>query len=195
MSLEAILSKIEKDAEQRAGAILEKAEDERRKALEEHETRLKEEFGREAEKIRSRVDESLKKKGFHVRRAAARKLMNARRSMMDRAVDQAVENISAYGDEKYLALISALLRGCDLKGEVQVIISPADEHRITAEFLGEHSGKDRMFALSRERHGEKGGVILRSGDISQNGTFPLIAELAHEELVMELSGLIPLEKV
>lgn len=194
MSLEAIITKIQKDAELEAAAILEAAEDEKRMSLEKHASGLEEDFRRETDRIRSRVKESRKKKEFHVRREAARKLMNARRTMMDRAIDRAVDSLADADDEVYLKLISSLLLGCDLRGDIQVVISRRDEKRITGAFLDKHSGRDRKFVLSDERHDLRGGIIFRSGDISQNGTFPMIAELAHEELIMELSGLVPLEK-
>ncbi|MFO8184469.1 MAG: V-type ATP synthase subunit E [Candidatus Aegiribacteria sp.] len=194
MSLKAILSKIEKDAELKARAIIEAAEREKEKELKEHQARMDDLLQREEEKVRSRAEESRKRMEFHVRREADRKLMNARRAMIDRALDTAVDNLASAGDDDYLAMISFLLEECDLQGEVEVLISESDADRITPEFLRKHSGKNRSFVLSDRRHGERGGVIFRSGDISQNGTFPMIAELAHESLVMSLSKLVPLEK-
>lgn len=194
MSLNAILSKIEKDGEHKARAIIEAAEQEREKELKEHQARMDDLLRREEEKVLARAEESRKRMEFHVRREADRKLMNARRAMIDRAVDTAVDNLASAGDDDYLAMISSLLEGCDLQGEVEVVISGSDADRITPEFLQEHSNGNRSFVLSERRHGERGGVIFRSGDISQNGTFPMIAELAHENLVMELSEIVPLEK-
>ena len=128
-------------------------------------------------------------------REETRKMMNARRAMMDRAISKAVERLSSAEDERYLRMISTLLDGCDLNGEIQVLISPEDDSRITEEFLRKHSDKERKFVLSAERHELGGGVIMRSGDISQNGTFQMIAELAHEQLIMKLSDQIPLEEL
>lgn len=195
MSLEAILSRIREEAEKKARAIISSAEQERDSALRENSDRLEEEFERDSERARTRIAESMKRKEFHVRREASRKLMNERRAMIDRAVDYAAGSLASAGDPEYLKMISALLQGCDLTGEVQVIISKDDEHRITESFLKKHSSAGRSFVLSPDRHESGGGVIFRSGDISQNGTFPMIAELAHEELVMELSDLVPLEKI
>lgn len=194
MSLNAILSKIEKDAEHKARTILEAAERDREEELKEHQARMDDLLQREEEKVLARAEESRKRMEFHVRREADRKLMNARRTMIDKAVDTAVDNLASAGDDDYLAMISSLLEGCDLQGEVEVVISESDSDRITPEFLGKHSGKNRSFVLSDQRHGKRGGVIFRSGDISQNGTFPMIADLAHESLVMSLSELVPLEK-
>ncbi|MFO8182907.1 MAG: V-type ATP synthase subunit E [Candidatus Aegiribacteria sp.] len=194
MSLKAILAKIEKDAELKARAIIEAAEREREKELKEHQARMDDLFQREEEKVRARAEESRKRMEFHVRREAERKLMNARRSMIDSALDTAVDNLASAEDDDYLAMISSLLEECDLQGEVEVLISESDADRITPEFLRKHSGENRTFVLSDRRHGERGGVIFRSGDISQNGTFPMIAELAHDNLVMSLSELVPLEK-
>jgi len=195
MSLEAILSKIESDARQKAEAIREAAEKEKKEALRTHAEELDAKHDRELEKIRYGIEEEQKRKEFHVRREAARKMMNARRTMMDNAIGKASGNLVSAGDSEYLEMISSLLAGCDLKGKVEVVISSTDESRITSGYLGKHSGGDREFVLSAERHNETGGVIFKSGNISQNGTFPMIAELAHEDMVMMLSDLIPLEKI
>ncbi len=194
MSLEAILSKIEGEARQKAEAIREAADKEKVAALSNHAEVLKEKHSRDIAKIRSGIEEEHKRKEFHVRREAARKLMNARRAMMDDAIGKAPGNLADAGDAEYLEMISSLLSSCDLSGKVEVIISPADESRISSPYLRKHSKDGREFVLSEERHDETGGVIFKSGKISQNGTFPMIAELAHEDMVMMLSDLIPLEK-
>lgn len=194
MSLEAIISKIKVDASRKAEAVIESAEKEKNAALKKHSEELEARYNRNKEKIESGIREELKRKEFHVRREAARKILNARRAMMDDAIGKAVRNLASSDDSEYLMMISSLLEGCDLKGKVEVVISTADESRITPGYLGKYSGSDREFVLSEERHSENGGVIFKSGKISQNGTFPMIADLAHEDMIMELSGLIQLEK-
>lgn len=194
MSLEAILSKIQEEARRKTELIIEDAEKERKAALDKHAEEIETKQRRGLDKIKSNVIEELKRKEYHVRREASRKILNARRDMMDKAISKAVGNLASSADSEYLSMISSLLEGCDLKGKVEVVISAGDESRITGAYLKKCSGDDREFVLSQERHDETGGVILKSGKISQNGTFPMIAELAHEDIVMELSALIPLEK-
>lgn len=195
MSLEAILSKIQGEAGQKAEAIREAAEKKKTAALKEHAEELKAKHGRDIEKVRSVIEEEHKRKEFHVRREAARKMMDARRSMMDDAIGKASINLASAGDAEYLEMISSLLLGCDLSGSVEVIISATDESRITSGYLQKHSVDGREFILSDERHDKTAGVIFKSGKISQNGTFPMIAELVHEDMIMMLSDLIPLEKI
>jgi len=194
MSLEAILSKIQAEAGQKIEAILEAAEKEKTAALTSHAEVLKAKHNRDVEKIRSGIEEVHRRKEFHVRREAARKLMNARRAMMDDAIGKAAGNLAEASDAAYLEMISSLFAGCDLSGKVEVVISSADESRITSEYLKKNSFDSREFVLSSKRHDAAGGVIFKSGKVSQNGTFPMIAKLAHEDMVMMLSDLIPLEK-
>jgi vacuolar-type H+-ATPase subunit E/Vma4 len=194
MSLEAILSKIQGDASQKAESVIESAKKNKNAALEEHAREIETRHSRDIEKVKSGIREELKRKEFHVRREAARKILNARRAMMDNAIRKAVRNLASSADSEYLMMISSLIEGCDLKGKIEVVISAADESRITPGYLKKYSVSEREFILSEERHSKNGGVIFKSGKISQNGTFPMIAELAHEDIVMELSGLIPLEK-
>ncbi len=194
MSLEAILSKIQAEAGHKMEAIREAAEKDKIAALTNHAEDLKAKHSRNVKKIRSDIEEEYKRKEFHVRREAARKLMNARRKMMDDAIGKAAVNLASAGDAAYLEMISSLFRGCDLSGKVEVVISSADESRITSAYLRKHSFDNREFILSDERHDEAGGVIFKSGKVRQNGTFPMIAKLAHEDMVMMLSELVPLEK-
>ncbi len=194
MSLEAILSKIQSEAGQKAEAIRDAAEKEKNAALINHAEDLKAKHIKDVEKIRSGIEEDHKRKEFHVRREAARKLLNARRAIIDDAIGKAAGNLEKVDAAEYLELISSLMSDCDLSGKVEVVISSTDESRITTEYLRQHSKDGREFILSGERHDEAGGVIFKSGKVSQNGTFPMIAELAHEDMVMILSDLIPLEK-
>lgn len=196
MSLEAILEKIQQDALEEARALRNEAEGEKKEALEEHAEELKESFGTEAEKIRRNVEETHGRREYHVRKEAERTLLNARRELIDRALQKAVDNLASASDEDYLKMVSALLRNCGLRGEIQVVIPPSDRGKITQEFLKEHSGKGRDFVLSKERlDSSRGGVVFKSGKISENGTFPMIAELVHEDLVMKLSKTVPIKEI
>ncbi|MBD3277940.1 MAG: hypothetical protein GF388_06555 [Candidatus Aegiribacteria sp.] len=196
MSLEAILEKIQQDALEETRNLRNEAESEKKEALKEHADELRDSFGSEAEKIRRRIDEAHGRKEYHVRKEAERTLMNARRELIDRALEKAVDNLASSSDEDYLEMVSSLLKNCGLKGEIQVIISPSDQSRITKEFLKEHSGDGREFVLSEDRlDSSRGGVVFRSGKISENGTFPMIAELVHEDLVMKLSKTVPIKEI
>lgn len=193
MSLEAILSKIEADAEKEADIIRGEAERERKKEKEKQAGEIEEKRKKHLDRIKTNIQDMQKRKKYHVQRESVRQLMNARRTLMDEAIRKAVVNLSSESSEKYLEMIASLIDNCDIAGEVEVLISSADESRITAEFLEKHSTDSRKYFLSDNRHNETGGIILRSGRISQNGTFPMIAELIHEKLIMELSQIIPLE--
>ncbi len=193
MSLEAILLKIKTDAEKEADVIRGEAEREKEKEKEKQAGEIEEKRRKDLEKIKSRVQDMQKRKEYHVQMESVRQLMNARRTLVDEAIRKAVVNLSSESSEKYLEMIASLLGSCDIEGEVEVLISSADESRITAKFLKKHSTDTRRYILSNNRHKETGGIIFRAGRISQNGTFPMIAELIHEKLVMELSKTVPLE--
>lgn len=194
MSLEAILSKIEADANNEAAIIRREAEGEKEKEREKQTGEIEDRRKRDLDRIKLKIQDMQKRKEYHVQREAARQLMNARRTLMDEAIRKAVINLSSENEENYLSMIASLLDNCDLEGEIEVMISSADESRISKKFLEKHSTESRKFILSDNRHKENGGIIFRSGRISQNGTFPMIAELIHERLVMELSQIIPLEE-
>lgn len=190
MSLEAILAKIEKDAQEKAGRIIEEAEKERAEALHQVKSRIKDRHHRDVERIRNKTETMAQRMKHHVHREMEKALLSHRRSIVDNAIEEAVRQIAQAPD--YLEMIGALLKGCDLKGEVEVI-KAANDSRITRDFLKKESTGAATFILSEENHDDHGGIIMRSGDISLNATLSMIAELNHDSMVMELSRLLPLE--
>ncbi len=191
MSLEAILAKIENDAREKAASIIESAEKERREALHLVKADIKEKHHRDVERIKKKLQATERRMKEHLHREMERALLSHRRHIVDRAIQEAVRRIAKAPD--YLNLIEALLAGCDLTGEVEVVTAPGDGERITPEFLKSRSTGEAAFIPSRENHADHGGIIMRSGSISLNGTLSMIAELNHDAMVMELSRLLPLE--
>jgi vacuolar-type H+-ATPase subunit E/Vma4 len=193
MSLEDILSRIRTDADAEAESVRQEALKEYREAEETHRRIVEEKFALELERLRIRILDHRKRMEFHSRRESGRQLLNARRSIMDSAIADAVRKLAASPDKEYLVLIDSLIGSCGFEGAVEVIISEADQSRITAEYLKKRSTKERKFTLSEERHVGTGGVVFRSGRVSENATFSMIAELAHEEMVMMLAPMVPVE--
>jgi vacuolar-type H+-ATPase subunit E/Vma4 len=193
MSLEAIREKILSDAREEAQKLLSEARHEKRNALEEVRTRL----AARAEKDRARLVESLKERKLrsreHALREEERVLLNTRRTLMDQALRKAVEMIASSDD--YPGLIGALLSRCDFTGEVEVVTAARDAERIDQQFLDGHSREEVRFVLASGHHDASGGVILRSGKVSRNATLEMMESLIHEDLIMELSKQLTLEKL
>jgi len=191
MSLEAILAKIEKDAQEKAGRIIQAAEEERSEALHQVKSRIKDRHHKDVERIKKKTEARAHRMKHHIHREMEKALLSHRRHIVDRAIIEAVKEIAQAPD--YLEMIKALLGGCDLKGEVKVITAAADSGRITEDFLKRESTDVTTFVLSEENHNDHGGIIMQAGDISLNATLSMIAELNHDSMVMELSRLLPLE--
>jgi len=191
MSLEAILAKIEQDAREKAGGIVESAERERKEALHQVNSGIKEKHHRDTERIRNRTESVSRRMKGHIQREMEKALLSHRRHIVDLSIKNAVKEAAALPD--YLDLIKTLLKRCDLEGRVEIVIASGDTGRITEDFLKEMSDDKATFVLSGERHKDSGGIIMRSGDISLNATLSMIAELDHDSMVMELSRLLPLE--
>ncbi|MCD6588260.1 MAG: hypothetical protein J7K88_06895 [Candidatus Fermentibacteraceae bacterium] len=191
MSLQAILAKIENDGKTQAEQIIQSARDEEKESLHLVNSRIKERRHRDVERIRNRIQAHARQRDSHVRREMEKALLSHRRNLVDQAIKGSIKKIASVPD--YLELIGVLLEGCDLQGEVEVLICAQDSNRITADYLKKFSSADRQFVLSGDNHADHGGIIMRSGDISLNATLSMIAELNHESMVMELSRLLPLE--
>jgi vacuolar-type H+-ATPase subunit E/Vma4 len=191
MSLEAILARIESDAEKEAEEILRAADREKKEVLRRAGARLEELQAKDMKKLKLEMEDLERRMKEHTRREADKKLQNRRRTLIDGAIDHAVKTLAFCDDEIYLKLLGSIIASCDAQGRIEVVAA-VGENRITPDFLKNCSGEKREFVLSSRRHDEEGGVILVSGKISYNGTFSMFAELAHEEMVMRLSPLAPL---
>ncbi|MFO7949713.1 MAG: V-type ATP synthase subunit E [Candidatus Fermentibacteraceae bacterium] len=193
MSLEAIEKKIREDGKAEAERIEAEAEAERRKRLEEEKQKLESQLAGRQKRLKKRMEDRRQRLAAHERRGAEQRIQNARRDLIDGAIDAAVDRLASLGDGEYRKLLGHLLDTCTLSGEVEVLVAEADRERVTADFLKEHSTDERSFVLADESHSGRGGLVFRSGKISQNATFDMIAGLAHDELVMQLSAEVPLE--
>ncbi|PIE51772.1 hypothetical protein CSA37_07160 [Candidatus Fermentibacteria bacterium] len=191
MSLEAILARIETDAREKAEQAISAAEAERDKALQKVKASIKSRHHKDVERVKNRVESRSERMKHHIHRNMEKALLSHRRQIVDQAITDAVIKISEATD--YLEMIESLLSGCDLSGEVEIIVNEKDAGRISAEFLKKASDGEKTFTLSEERHTDHGGVIMRCGHISLNATLSMIAELNHDSMVMELSRLLPLE--
>lgn len=191
MSLEAIRAKIEEDAAAEARAIREAAAADLEAAKAAARARLAAEYERDSKRLDSEMADLESRLGFHASRGFEMEVENVSRTVIDTAIDRAVERLASLPDAEYGQLIGAILGNCGMEGTIEVLISPADESRLTQKFFDARSDMERRFVLSPERHGGRGGVILRSGRISLNATFSTAAALAHESLVMDLASLLP----
>lgn len=191
MSLQAILAKIDNDANKQADDIIQSARDEQKEALHVVKSRIKERHQRDAERIRNKTEANARQMRSHVRREMEKALLSHRRKIVDNVISDSVKKVASVPD--YLDLMSTLLKGCDLQGTVEIVICAKDADRITSDFLKKHSTGKRQFVLAEDNHTDHGGILMRSGDISLNATLSMISELNHDFMVMELSRLLPLE--
>lgn len=190
MSLEAIADRIREDAAKEAGSIVSAAESERREALDGVRRQLEEEFARSLDRISRESAEQEARLRFHAASEARRLVENEKRTLLDRAISNAVERLAGLPAEQYGELISSILSSCSMTGEIEVAISPGDEGRITPALLAKASGGGRSFHLSPMRHAGRGGVVLTSGGVSLNATFSMLASLERERIVMQLAPLV-----
>lgn len=190
MSLEAIAGRIREDAAKEAASITEAADSERREALDAARRQLEDEFSKSLDRIARESAEQEARLRFHAASEAGRLVENEKRMLLDRAISNAVDRLAGLPPAQYGGLISSILASCTMTGEIEVVISPADEGRITPALLAGASGGGRSFHLSPRRHAGSGGVVLTSGGVSLNATFSMLASLERERIVMQLAPLV-----
>lgn len=190
MSLEAIVARIEADAAAEAEALVAAAREDQEEALAAAVAELDAEEDRENERRQQRLAEMQDRLELNARREAERRVEHARRKLIDEAIAAAVKHLYELPDEEYRELVAAILSGSQLSGQVEVVINRNDESRVTADFVKSCSTDERTFVVSSERHDQPGGVVLVTGQVAENATFSMLARLAHDELAMELAGLL-----
>ena len=125
------------------------------------------------------------------RMESARKVLKAKRESLDAVFAKAKDKLANLDDNKYLALIEALLISSIETGDESVVIGK-NESRITDDFIKKvnrnlGTGFKGNLLLSSNRADICGGFILKRGDISINVSFDVLIDMARGELEADLA--------
>jgi V/A-type H+-transporting ATPase subunit E len=192
VSLEAIIAKINTDAEARAAEIEAAAKVERDGILAEAEKRARAlekrvltAGEREAELTRERV--------VSLAELNARKLLlAAKQELLDRAFVEANEELASLTRDVWRKVFKRLVTGAGLTGAYEVITSKREAEFLDDKFLKGVEGPKLTVSKERREHG--GGFVLRGGRTELNFTFPALTRALRPSLEKELLGVLGIEE-
>ncbi|GEM_PF-4661672 len=185
-----ITEKILKEAEEQARKILEEAEKEAASILDDAEkekTFILESARKEAEEAYEKEKE--KRVGLELIELR-KKVLQARREIIDRALKEAVKKLEEESREDYLNHMSNFIKALGLNGSFDVIPGKSED-RVDEAFVGELSKRAGIdLQLVKGEVTIKKGFLLRSGRLEINLEPSVIVPTLKDELEDHLKGLL-----
>lgn len=182
MALADIKKKIETEARQEAGKLLQRAREEADAILAEADL--------QAEKMRQSYERRLQEEEPEVlrrRRIVAdmdvqRLELGARREVIGKTFETALGVLRALPAEKYEAFVTALLENAMITKSEEVLVG-RKEKVITAAWLEKfNKAHDASLTLSSEKLDGSGGFVLSQGRVDVNCTFDMLVHSLTEDL-------------
>jgi V/A-type H+-transporting ATPase subunit E len=112
--------------------------------------------------------------------------LSLKRELLNRCIQDALNQAAGMGQKDYLALIAALLKNAD-KGDT-VIICAKDKGIITQDFLDKNS-KDKL-VLGKTYGDFRGGIKLVNAIAEKNLTLEALLDKLREEVEPETAGIL-----
>jgi V/A-type H+-transporting ATPase subunit E len=196
MSLEKILDRIGKDAQNEADRIKNRASasvDETIKKAQEEAENLKAQGLEDAKN----AAEQRKERIISTARLDFRKaLLAEKQRAIDNAFQEAVDSLIRMNDNEYRKIIRSMILSNVQTGDEEIILSKRDKSRLGNNFvkdvnrqLAKNGGKGNL-TLSKETYNMAGGFILRRGKIELNSTFGTLFKSSRDELESEVSKIL-----
>ncbi len=184
MSLDAIIAKINADADERIDEIKAQAQGE----IDALNADISKKLGGTVERIESlgkdkaaRTEERL----VSLAELASRKrMLAARQQILDKLFEEANAEMSALKKSDYQHAFSSLLSGAELSGSFEVVTSNREAAWLTKKLLSSIKGVE--LSLSEENKDYGGGFVLRHGRTELNFSFSALARSARPDLELEL---------
>ena len=123
----------------------------------------------------------------------ARKMeLAAKQEMLDRAFDQALEELCNLPEGEYVSLLANLAVKASSNGREAVILSKKDRTRYGKQVVTQANErlKDGHLTLSEQTRNIKGGLILADGDVEVNCTFETLVRLQRGTLEREVAKVL-----
>ena len=196
MAIEDILRKIRNEAEAKADEIIRNAESEKESILK----KAKEEAALLKEKLLKEGKDSAaqdrKRKITMANLEARKEILALKQKLIEKAFEKALEKLCSFSAEEYRRAVKKMLISAVTSGEEEIIISAADEKKLTPDFIGgvnealKKGGRKGNLRFSPQKRNIRGGFILRDGRKEVNLSFDSLIEEKRDELEGSLIGII-----
>lgn len=196
MSLEKILERIEKDAQDEVDRIKKRASaaaDEVIKRAQEEAQALR---SQALEKAKSEAEQRRERIISTARLDLRKELLAEKQNAIDAAFREAVESLLNMEDEEYLEVVKGMILSNVQTGDEELILSERDRDRLGEELLEKvnreltKSGRKGNLTLSQDTYDMLGGFVLRRDNIELNSSFESLFKSFREELELEVSRIL-----
>lgn len=176
MSKEVLLGVIGDKAKEQAEEIVASAQSAAAAAIAKAEAELSAEYDRRIAEINEQTEQALAGQKTLLRIDGKKYELGAKREIIDEVYRSVENKIVTLSDAEYVEFVSGLITKNAEDGD-KVIICKRDEKRLTADWLADLAN-DMQISLefAKERHGDKGGVILRGAKYDKNLTVSAIMD-------------------
>jgi V/A-type H+-transporting ATPase subunit E len=166
MSLADIKKKIDADAQEEAGKILEKARSIVESINKEADGEIRKIEDTYGERFRKEQPEILRRREIVADLDVKKIELGVKQDAISAAFDEALSHLAALPREKYLSLVENLLLKATESGDETVIISDKEKH-ISQEWFAKFNEKHgKALVLSEEKRPISGGFILKKNNVN-----------------------------
>ena len=195
MPLADILRKIEETSSAESRKVLDEAEDRRREILDGAKAEASSRRDHILAEARSQAAkaESLSKARTDAQRRQL--ILKEKQGLVDSVFAEALAKLSALPAAEYRQIIMRALRSFATGVEI-VTFGPEDQEKIGADFAKAanaamvEAGKEGRLTVSYGPSSLGGGLILTSGGVSENLTFPTLVGRLRDEMEMEVARVL-----
>ncbi|MBP9027900.1 MAG: V-type ATP synthase subunit E [Aminivibrio sp.] len=182
MSLAEIKKKIEADAQEEAGKILEKARSVVKSINRETDGEIKKIEDSYGERFSKEKPEILRRREIVAALDVKKIELGLKQKAISDAFSQALSQLSLLPGEKYLSLAGNLLLKATETGEETVVVSGKEKH-ITQEWIAGFNEKHgKKFVLGEEKAPISGGFILKKGAIETNCSWDMLIRWIRDDI-------------
>jgi len=187
---EKIIAHIRADAEAKAEAILEKAEQQAAEIHAEYDGKASQVY---ADKLRAGTQACQEQMDSVQRLAnmeAKKSMLAVKQEMVDRSFRLALEKLTKLPREQYIALLASLAAKAAVTGEETIVLNARDRKAVGQAVVKAANARipNGKLTLSEREGSFAGGLILSRGSIEANCTLEQLVELERGRMSAEVAG-------
>ncbi len=196
MALEDILRKIQEDAEAEAAEIIAAARAESDTILAQGKARAQSVADRIEATIQASAEEARRRELATASVEIRRIVLAAKQEMLAKVFAEALRQLVDMPDNEYRELLSDLAARASITGDEILHVSARDLERLGSDWVAlvnervKARGLPARLTLSDRPRDIRGGVILQSGNIENNGSFERTLESLRENIEPEIASML-----
>ena len=186
--IEKITARIEADAQADAERITDEARAQAQAVRAEGEAKAQETYWRVLQEGKKAAEERARRLAKAADMEARKSVLNAKQQIVSDVFRRAEERLRGLGGEEYVEFVAGQAARAAVTGREEIILNAADRgaygKNITrrANDLVSQRGLPGALTLSESTGDFSGGMLLRAGDITVNGTIEALMAQAREDL-------------